>query len=104
MVKLMRILNYIMALFTRPNPSEPVITNANPPRRVYIPPPIERVEDTAPAVCPMNEGDELCIHRSHDRDSIILVAHNLGYELTLDAGEQCHYMPDHDHYPVTAYV
>ncbi len=100
------IIKFILNLMARPDPFTPVddtpmVESTKP---LYNPSllNIEAPEDTEPQVCHMNEGDMLCIHRSHSTDSILLHAGKLGYELTGDDRERCDYMPDHDHYPVVA--
>ena len=86
---------------------EPVITAIQEPRRLplYIPNPmdIKYPDDdiTPPQVCPMNEGDQLCIHRTANTAAILLAAGKLGYRLTLEPTvEKCHYQADYDHYSV----
>ena len=55
---------------------------------------------TPPQICPMNEGDQLCIHRSANDAARLLAADKLGYRLTLEVIEKCHYQADYDHYSV----
>jgi hypothetical protein len=70
--------------------------------QLYHPEEIKHPDDdiTPPQVCPMNEGDQLCIHRSANDAEKLLAADKLGYRLTLEVIEKCHYQDDYDHYSV----
>ena len=55
---------------------------------------------TPPQICPMNEGDMLCIHRTATTAEVLLGAELLGYDHTMDVCEPCPYQADYDHYSV----
>jgi hypothetical protein len=112
MVKLMNILHtlvdFVWNVMSWPDPLRPVdsFVPQVTAKKVYIPDPTDLkypddVDITAPQVCPMNEGDQLCIHRSHDAASILDHINKLGYHVTAGDVERCHYQADYDHYPVT---
>jgi hypothetical protein len=120
MVKLMNILHtlidFIWERMAWPDPLRPdnhFKPVMRPEKKVYIPDPkdIKYPEDdiTPPNVCPMNEGDMLCVHRSAKTSTIHLAAAELGYKLIGESHdgttlERCHYQADYDHYPVAKNV